>query len=93
MKLPIITALALTLGLAPPALAARAWKEFLSDDANGTGRPTVTQHITGPAVLIPIDEATWVSTNDTAQWSLAAIENLALISKHLPAAVPVKPGG
>jgi hypothetical protein len=70
-----------------PALAQRAWKEFYADYWNGIpqGRATVTQHITGPAVLIPVDEAAWVSTNDTAQWSLAAIENLALISKALPA--------
>jgi hypothetical protein len=34
-------------------------------------------------VLNPIDEATWVSTNDAAQWGLAAIQNLALIGNTL----------
>jgi hypothetical protein len=35
-------------------------------------------------VLNPIDEAAWVSTNDAAQWGLAAIQNLALIGGQLP---------
>jgi hypothetical protein len=34
-------------------------------------------------VLNPVDEAAWVSTNDTAQWGLAAIQNLALVGEHL----------
>jgi hypothetical protein len=34
-------------------------------------------------VLIPIEEASWMTTNDTAQWSLAAIQNLALIGGAL----------
>jgi hypothetical protein len=36
-------------------------------------------------VLNPIDEASWVSTNDAAQWSLAAMQNLALAGDALPA--------
>jgi hypothetical protein len=73
-----------------PNLAARAWKEFLG----GEGRRgpsqrfgTKTETITGPAVLQPVDEAPWVSTNDTAQWSLSAIENLQLVPDALPAAI------
>jgi hypothetical protein len=33
--------------------------------------------VEGPAVLRPVDEATFVSTNSTAQWGMAAIECLA----------------
>jgi hypothetical protein len=35
------------------------------------------------AVLKSVDEAAWVSTNDAAQWGLAAIQNLALIGDRL----------
>jgi hypothetical protein len=42
-------------------------------------------HLEGPTVLNPVDEAAWVSTNDTAQWGLAAMQNLALAGKALPA--------
>jgi hypothetical protein len=35
-------------------------------------------------VLRPVDEAAFVSTNATAQWGLAAIENLALAGNELP---------
>jgi hypothetical protein len=39
--------------------------------------------VTGPAVLNPVDEVPNVSTNETAQWGLAAIQNLALIGDSL----------
>jgi hypothetical protein len=65
-----------------PALAARAWKEFLGYERRPVALETV--RVTGPAVLSPVDEAAWVSTNDAAQWSLAAIENLALIGDSIP---------
>ncbi len=63
------------------ALAKRAWKEFqfhgsVKEDLN-------THHVSGPNVLNPIDEVTWISTNDAAQWGLAAIQNLALIADVL----------
>lgn len=41
--------------------------------------------IEAPAVLNPVDDAAWVSTNDAAQWGLAAIQNLALVPEALPA--------
>ncbi len=63
-------------------LARRAWREFFTDRRRGR---LGTQRISGPAVLYPVDEAPWISTNDAAQWSLAAIQNLALIGAHLPA--------
>ncbi len=65
-----------------PALARRAWREFLADPRFGA-RPLKTTRIAGPLVLNPVDEAPWISTNDTAQWGLAAIQNLALVGEHL----------
>jgi hypothetical protein len=64
------------------ALAQRAWKEFWSDDPRGV-KTLKTVRVAGPLVLNPVDEAAWVSTNDTAQWGLAAIQNLALVGEHL----------
>jgi hypothetical protein len=66
-----------------PALAQRAWQEFFHGDGAYRARPEV-QRVTGPAVLQPVDEAAFVSTNATAQWGLAAIENLALAGDALP---------
>jgi hypothetical protein len=40
--------------------------------------------VEGPAVLKPVDEASFVSTNATAQDGLAAISCLALVDDHLP---------
>ncbi len=62
------------------ALARRAWQEFSSGARNHTRQPV---RITGPAVLNPVDEIVSVSTNESAQWGLAAIENLALIGHYL----------
>ncbi|MGL1957259.1 MAG: hypothetical protein OCD00_08085 [Colwellia sp.] len=62
-------------------LAQRAWHEF-SREWGGKKRIGTTA-VTGADVLNPVDEAAWVSTNDAAQWGLAAIQNLALISKAL----------
>jgi len=72
--------------MADPALARRAWAEFKAG-AGGFGRhgPLEVKHLTGPAVLQPVDEAAFVSTNATAQWGLAAIQNLALVGDALPA--------
>ena len=72
-----------------PALARRAWSEFFRGEGDHDShrvRPHQTQRIAGPAVLNPVDEAPFVSTNGTAQWGLAAIECLALIGAELPAA-------
>ena len=63
-------------------LAARAWTEF----AGRNRAPFKTVRVSGPAVLNPVDEVASVSTNDTAQWGLAAIQNLALIADALPPA-------
>jgi hypothetical protein len=60
------------------ALARRAWQEL---DAGRNGYPATQQYesqrVAGPAVLNPVTEAAWVSTNLTAQWGLAAIECMA----------------
>ena len=59
-------------------LAARAWCEFDEGEAGiGPGKRFEPQRIAGPAVLNPIDEVAWISTNTVAQWGLAAIECLA----------------
>ncbi|MFM9662980.1 exo-rhamnogalacturonan lyase family protein, partial [Streptomyces scabiei] len=43
-----------------------------------------TEQVTGPVALVPGSEATWVATNDTALYGLAAIENLALLGHRMP---------
>ena len=71
-------------------LAARAWRAFRRDagdqlNVNSLQREPVwrTARVTGPAVLAPVDEAPYLSTNDAAQYGLAAIQNLALIGEWL----------
>ena len=70
-------------------LAQRAWNEFQGEDKHLDGAPRSgrysgkTTRIEGPHVLNPIDEAAWVSTNDAAQWGLAAMQNLALVGGAL----------
>jgi hypothetical protein len=72
-----------------PKLAARAWDEFRGEDKHLDGAPRSgrysgkTVRLAGPAVLNPVDEAAWVSTNDASQWSLAAMQNLALVGDSL----------
>ncbi|KFI05801.1 hypothetical protein [Massilia sp. BSC265] len=66
-----------------PELARRAWKEF--GGGNRPYPPFAPKRIAGPAVLNPVNEVPWVTTNETAQWGLAAIQNLALIGDALPA--------
>jgi hypothetical protein len=59
-------------------LARRAWDEIAA--GRGGLAPDVTYEsrwVSGPAVLNPVEEAAWVSTNAAAQWGLAAIECLA----------------
>lgn len=70
---------------ADPALARRAWAEFRAGAGGiGRGHALETHRLSGPIVLRPVDEAAFVSTNATAQWGLAAIQNLALVSDALP---------
>ncbi|MBI5381495.1 MAG: Tat pathway signal sequence domain protein [Opitutae bacterium] len=65
-----------------PELARRAWDEF----ARGGLRSGLSlAPVNGPTVLNPVQEAAGVSTNDTAQWCLAAMQNLALIGDYFVA--------
>ena len=76
-----------------PELAAAAWESFSIGGENLNHAEAFTlRKILPPFVLTPVDEAPTVSTNDTAQFGLAAIQNLALIGEHLPAvtAAPVE---
>jgi hypothetical protein len=63
-----------------PELARRAWTEFYAGRAGfAPDQSWETRQISGPAVMNPVDEAAWVSTNAAAQWGLAAIECLAFV--------------
>ena len=52
------------------------------------GGPYATRHVDGPEALNPIDESPFVSTNNTAQSSLTAIEVLELCKDRLPEELP-----
>ena len=70
-------------------LAARAWREFLGRRGSFDKLIPTTNRVEGPMALATFDEAVGVSTNGTAQWGLAAIQNLALIGDALPPEEPV----
>ncbi|KPM38006.1 hypothetical protein AK830_g8560 [Neonectria ditissima] len=61
----------------------RAWKEFYATDGFSPNAAWSTVRVNGSDVLIAVDEAAWISTNDVAQYGLATIENLALIGESL----------
>jgi YetA-like protein len=63
------------------SLKQRAWTEFFGDRRDPAERLRTTP-VGGPDVLNPIDEAR-LGTNGAAQWSLAAMQNLALIGDAL----------
>ncbi|MFF4250059.1 Tat pathway signal sequence domain protein [Streptomyces sp. NPDC001663] len=68
-----------------PTLARRAWNEFFTGSdtyfpSNDWSRVTIKT----PAVLRTTEEIPWISTNSSAQWALAAIQNLALIGDRIP---------
>ncbi|MEU9556791.1 Tat pathway signal sequence domain protein [Streptomyces fumanus] len=65
-------------------LAERAWEKFYNSDGYKESAPWTTEKIGGPLALVPGTEASWVSTNDTALYGLAAIENLALLGDRMP---------
>ena len=63
-------------------LVPRVWAEYLGDGSKDGLAPTApwkTERIEGAAVLVPVDEAKWVSTNAAALYGVAGIENLALV--------------
>lgn len=63
-------------------LVPRVWSEFLGDGSKDGLAPTApwkTERISGSDVIIPVDEAKWVSTNAMALYGVAGIETLALV--------------
>lgn len=66
-----------------PDLARRAWDEFYNGDGYARSLPWKMERVSGSKVPIPIDEATWVSTNITALYGLAAIQGLAFGADYL----------
>ncbi|YCH07472.1 Tat pathway signal sequence domain protein [Arthrobacter sp. alpha11c] len=71
--------------LGSPDLAELAWESFAQGGENLNHAEAFTlKKILPPHVLQPVDEAPTVSTNDTAQFGLAVIQNLALIGSALP---------
>ena len=65
-------------------LAKRAWTKFYSSDGYMESSPWKTEKLSGPVTLVAGSEAAWVSSNDTALYGLAAIENLALLGDRMP---------
>lgn len=65
-------------------LATRAWDKFYNSDGYKESAPWKTEALSGPVSLVAGSEAAWVSTNDTALYGLAAIENLALLGDRMP---------
>ncbi|WP_329307312.1 hypothetical protein OG322_32025 [Streptomyces sp. NBC_01260] len=66
-------------------LAARAWEKFGNSDGYKGIRPLEDREGERPGHHVPGSEATWVYTNDTALYGLAAIENIAPVGDHMPA--------
>ncbi|HEX4811233.1 MAG TPA: Tat pathway signal sequence domain protein [Nonomuraea sp.] len=79
-------------------LAAWAWRKFALDEGDQLNRNALQRQeiwalipVDGPEVPAPVREAPFVSTNDAAQYGLAAIHNLALIGEHLAARAAPEP--
>jgi hypothetical protein len=62
-------------------LADRAWREFYTGDGYAPTLPWSAQPVT--STLNPTEAATWVSTNTTALYGLAAIQTLALAGDQI----------
>jgi hypothetical protein len=70
--------------LGDPALAERAWREFLGEGTiEDLDLRTESRTIGAPTVLEPVEELATVSTNGVSQWALAAYQNLALVPASL----------
>ncbi|ORT55729.1 Tat pathway signal sequence domain protein [Streptomyces sp. CB03238] len=65
-------------------LAARAWQKFSHSDGYTTAMKWEKTPLQGPTVLEPGYEHLWISTNTTALFGLAGIQNLALIGDRIP---------
>lgn len=64
-------------------VAARSWIEFFETDGFHANETWSTEPLEGPGVLVPGEEADWISTNDVAQYGLAAVQGLALAGEAL----------
>jgi hypothetical protein len=70
-------------------LAARAWREFLRPEAGRASRGVfAAQRVPGPDVPVAVDEVPRASTNNTAQWSLNAIQLLEMVGRFIPQSDP-----
>ena len=69
--------------------AVRAWDEFLNAKARFYHVDFTVQKFEGIQSLQPIYEVKWISTNNTAQWCLNAVELLQLVGNELPENNPV----
>ncbi|GIM96270.1 hypothetical protein Ato02nite_080630 [Paractinoplanes toevensis] len=63
------------------ALVTRAWRDFYTGDGYAPTLPWKSERVT--STLTPTDAAKWVSTNTTALYGLAAIQNLALVGDQI----------
>ena len=70
-------------------LAGLAWRKFSLDEGDQLNRNALQRQphwkltrIDGTHVLMPVDEAAFVRTNDAAQYGLAAIQLLALVAHN-----------
>ena len=73
-----------------PLYAQRAWDEFLNLKTAGQFDPV---EVGGVEVLQRVQEIPYVSTNNTAQWSLNAIQLLELVGDEMPEEHPIWSGG
>ncbi|OBT82615.1 hypothetical protein VE02_07976 [Pseudogymnoascus sp. 03VT05] len=64
-------------------LAKRAWRDLFKSDGLSPDAPWNTTHMSGSSVLVSLDEAAWLGSNDVAQYGLAVIQNLALARNAL----------
>jgi hypothetical protein len=64
-------------------LADRAWDEFFEGGAGIKSQSYDVKNLTGPQVIMPIEEAKGISTNAVAQWGLAAMQCLAYAGRYL----------
>jgi hypothetical protein len=80
-----------------PDLARRAWAELASQgDRPDRASASPAHRVSGASVLNPVDEITGISTNDAAQWGLAAIAISALVAPFADSVAPLAdkaPGG
>jgi hypothetical protein len=64
-----------------PRMAERAWDWLLNEETSGQFDPTLVE---GANALKPLEEVPDISTNNTAQWCLNAIELLELVGDQMP---------